>query len=87
MPSTSYEMPGWRNHKLESRLMGVTSTTSDDTTLMPREVRETKEPLDEGERIEWKSWLKTELSNYDRPRQCIKKQRHHFADEDPYSQN
>ena len=52
MPSTSYEMPGWRNHKLESRLMGVTSTTSDDTTLMPREVRETKEPLDEGERGE-----------------------------------
>ena len=59
-------MPGWRNHKLESRLMGVTSTTSDDTTLMPREVRETKEPVDEGERVEWKSWLKTELSNYDR---------------------
>ena len=24
--------------------------------------------------------------SYDKPRQCIKKQRHHFADKDPYSQ-
>ena len=24
--------------------------------------------------------------NYDKPRQCIKKQRHHFADKGPYSQ-
>ena len=24
--------------------------------------------------------------NYDSPRQCIKKQRHHFADKGPYSQ-
>ena len=22
--------------------------------------------------------------SYDKPRQCIKKQRHHFADKDPY---
>ena len=26
--STSYEMPGWMKHKLESRLPGETSTTS-----------------------------------------------------------
>ena len=25
--------------------------------------------------------------NYDKPRQCIKKQRHHFADKGPYSQS
>ena len=25
--------------------------------------------------------------SYDKPRQCIKKQRHHFADEGPYSQS
>ena len=25
--------------------------------------------------------------NYDNPRQCIKKQRHHFADQSPYSQS
>ena len=27
--STSHEMPGWMNHKLESRLQGEISTTSD----------------------------------------------------------
>ena len=27
--STSYEMPEWMNHKLESALPGETSTTSD----------------------------------------------------------
>ena len=27
--STSWEMPGWMNHKLESRLLGEVSTTSD----------------------------------------------------------
>ena len=37
MQSTSCEMPGWMKHKLESRLLGEISTTSDtadDTTLM-----------------------------------------------------
>ena len=29
MQSTSWEMPGWMNHKLESRLQGEISTTSD----------------------------------------------------------
>ena len=29
MQSTSWEMPGWMNHKLESRLLGEVSTTSD----------------------------------------------------------
>ena len=29
MQSTSWEMPGWMNHKLESRLPGEMSTTSD----------------------------------------------------------
>ena len=29
MQSTSCEMPGWMNHKLESRLQGEMSTTSD----------------------------------------------------------
>ena len=31
---------------------------ADDTTIMA-ESRKTKEPLDESERGEWKSWLKT----------------------------
>ena len=29
MQSTSYEMPGWIKHKLELRLLGKISTTSD----------------------------------------------------------
>ena len=29
MQSTSCEMPGWMNHKLESRLLGEISTASD----------------------------------------------------------
>ena len=29
MQSTSYEMPGWMNHKLESKLPGEISTTSE----------------------------------------------------------
>ena len=35
----------------------------DDTTLMA-ESEEELEPLDEGEREEWKSWLKTQHSKY-----------------------
>ena len=29
MQSISYEMPGWMNHQLKSRLLGEISTTSD----------------------------------------------------------
>ena len=32
--STSCEMSGWMKHKLELRLLGEISITSDDTTLM-----------------------------------------------------
>ena len=41
MQSTSYEMQDWRKHKLESRLPGGISVTSDDTNLMA----ESKEEL------------------------------------------
>ena len=34
---------------------------ADDTTLLGKQ-RRTKEPLDESERREWKSWLKTQHS-------------------------
>ena len=95
-----------------------------------RKQRGIKEPLDEGERGQWKSQLKTNYSvasspiiswqiegkvwkqlssswalkslrmvtaamklviaswkeSYDKRRQCIKKQRHHFADKRSYSQ-
>ena len=103
-----------------------------------RKPRGTKEPLNEGKRGEWKSWLKTQHSknkdhgiwthhfmanrwrkmetvkdfiflgfkitaygdcshvlkmlapwkkSYDKPTQCIKKQRHYFANKGPSSQS
>ena len=47
MQSTSWEMPGWMRHKLESRLPGEISTTSyaDDTTLMAESEGEIKSLL------------------------------------------
>ena len=61
MQSTSCKMPGWMNHKLESRLPGEISTTSEMQMTPPfgRKQR-TKESLDEGERAELKSWLKAQ---------------------------
>ena len=52
MQRTSCEMPGWMKHKLESRLPGEISITSDTQMTPPygRKQRETKEPLDEDER-------------------------------------
>ena len=46
------EMPGWKNHKLESRLPGEISRTSDThmISLWWGKWRGTKEPLDEGEK-------------------------------------
>ena len=35
MQSTSCEMPGWIKHKLESRLLGDISTTSDMQIILP----------------------------------------------------
>ena len=66
MQSTSCKMPGWMKHKLESRLLGRNINNlryADDTTIMAEsEELKNKEPLDESERREWKSWLKTQHS-------------------------
>ena len=64
MQSTSCEMPGWMKHKLESRLPGEISITSICRWyhLYGRKWRRTKEFLDENERGEWQSWLKTQHS-------------------------
>ena len=64
MQSTSCEMPGWMKHKLESRLPGEISITSDMQMTPPlwQKAKRTKEPLDESERAERKSWLKTRHS-------------------------
>ena len=52
MQSTSCEILDWMKHKLESRLLGEMSTTSDMQVTPPygRKGRSTKEPLDESER-------------------------------------
>ena len=52
--STSWEVLDWMKHKLESRLLGEISVTSDMQMPPPyvRKRRETKEPLDESERGE-----------------------------------
>ena len=52
MQSTSYRMLDWMTHKLESRLLGETSTASDMQMIPPlsgRKRRATKEPLKRGE--------------------------------------
>ena len=62
MQSTSCEMLGWIKHKLESGLLGEISITSDMQMTPPlwqKEKRNYKEPLDESEKGELKSWLKT----------------------------
>ena len=62
MPSTSCEMLGWMKHKLESRLPGEISITSYMQMMYHPYGRKqrTEEPLDESERGEWTSWLKTQ---------------------------
>ena len=64
MQSTSCEMLDWMKHKLESRLPGEISITSDMQMTLPlwQKVKGTKKPLDESERGELKSWLKTQHS-------------------------
>ena len=60
--STSCKMLDWLKHKLESRLPGEIPITSymQVTAPLHRKQRGTKEPLDESERGQWKSWLKTQ---------------------------
>ena len=55
MQSTSCEMLGWMKHKLESRLLGEISITSDMQMTPPlwqKVKRNQKDPLDEGKRGE-----------------------------------
>ena len=51
MQSTSFEMLGWMKHKLESRLPGEISITSNIQMTPPHGRKQRiKEPLDENER-------------------------------------
>ena len=62
-------MPDWMIHKVESRLPGEISITSDMQMIphLREKLRGTKEPLDEGESGELKSWLKTQCSKFSKP--------------------
>ena len=64
MQSTSGEMLGWMKDKLKSRFQGTISITQICRWHQPysRKWRRTKEPLDESERGEWKSWPKAQHS-------------------------
>ena len=64
MQSTSWETLGWKKHKLESRLPGEITITSDKQICHPYGIkwRGIKKLLDESERGEWKSWLKAQHS-------------------------
>ena len=60
---TSYEMLGWMKHKLKSRLPGEISITSNMEMIPPLHRKQRiKETLDESERGQWESWLKTQHS-------------------------
>ena len=66
MQSTSWEMLGWKKHKLESRLPRAISITSDMQMTSPLWLAESKEeqPLDESERVEsGKAGLKLNSEN------------------------
>ena len=54
MQNISCKMPGWMKHKLDSRLLGEISVTSDMQMTPPLwpTARGTEEPLDESERGE-----------------------------------
>ena len=60
MQSTSWETLGWMKHKLESRLPGEISITSDkwNHPYGRKWGRRTKKPFAENERGEWKARLK-----------------------------
>ena len=64
LQNTSWELPGWMKHKQELRLPGKISVTSDMQMTPPydRKQRGTEKHLDESERGEWESWLKTQHS-------------------------
>ena len=64
MQNTSWETLGWMKHKLESRLPGEISRISDMQMTPPlwQKAKKNKEPLDESEIGEWKTWIKTQHS-------------------------
>ena len=50
-----------QNHKLELRMLGEITSDMQVIPLSCKKWRETEEPLDEGKRRQWKSWLKLNI--------------------------
>ena len=63
MQSISFEIPGWMNHKLQSRLQEEISTTSDDTALMAESEEELKCLLMKVKEESEKAGLKVNIQN------------------------
>ena len=63
MQSISCKMPDWKKHKLESRLPGEISTTSDDTTLMAESEEELRSLLIRGKAESEKAGLTQHSKN------------------------
>ena len=65
MQSTSCEMPGWMKHKLESRLLGEISITSDmqmtENTITAENEEKLKSPLMKGKEESGKVGLKLNI--------------------------
>ena len=65
MQSTSCEMPGWMKHKLESRLLGEISITSDmqmtENTITAENEEKLKSPLMKGKEESEKAGLKLNI--------------------------
>ena len=63
MQSTSWETLDWKKPKLESRLPGEISITSDMQMTPPlwQKVKRNWKSFDESERGEWKNWLKLNI--------------------------
>ena len=63
MQSISFEIPGWMNHKLQSRLQAEISTTSHDTALMAESEEELKCLLMKVKEESEKAGLKVNIQN------------------------
>ena len=61
MQRKSCKMLGWKKHKLESRLPGEISITSDDTTVMAESEEELKSLLMKGKEDSEKAGLKKKM--------------------------
>ena len=66
-------MPGWMKHKLESRMLGEISITSDDTTIMADREEELKNLLIKVKEEEEPRWQRSRMERTLSPSQIHQK--------------